>query len=381
MKKLPYLLMFALINSCIELEVSAPSFPSIMSYFSISENTVGLTITLNLVGFCIAALIYGPLSDVYGRRRVMLLGNGILAVGAAMCVFAPSIDVLLVARFVQGFGAATSAVVVSAIIADIYSRPKAARLYGIMNAVFSSIMALAPVLGGFINNIIGWRGNYGVIAGISITAWLLLVLFLPETLKNRASTVAPTTILTSYKKIITSGKFFIASSIPSILYGCYMAFIALSPFIYLNHINMFLYTMHIAMVVFCFAASSLIVGKITKDIGTKRTLIISILVQFIGAVVMCFANTVSVLTTSMSIFAIGFAFIYPIVFAYSMEIFPKAKGTASSVIMSLRYFICAALTFIANYNFNGSILSLAKVLLCCATFITVLGLYSSSNYE
>ena len=184
MNLLPFLLIFALINSCIELEISAPSFPSIMSYFGVAEDIVGLTITTNLIGFCIAASLYGPLSDAFGRRRIMLMGNGILAIGAIGCVIAPSISFLLFARFIQGLGAATSAVVVSAIIADRYKTKEASKLYGLMNAVFTTLMALAPVMGGFINNAIGWRGNYGVVALICGASWFLLMAFLPETIMS-----------------------------------------------------------------------------------------------------------------------------------------------------------------------------------------------------
>ena len=88
---LPFLLIFALINSSIELEISAPSFPNIMQDFQTSESMVGLTITYNLVGFCLASLVYGPLSECFGRRKIMLNGNAILAIGALACVFVTSI--------------------------------------------------------------------------------------------------------------------------------------------------------------------------------------------------------------------------------------------------------------------------------------------------
>ena len=178
---LPFVLVLALLSSCIELEISAPSFPDIMNQLQVSETMVGLTITYNLVGIFIASLIYGPVSEYYGRRRIMLIGNAILAIGAMGCVLTPSIEWLLVSRFIQGFGAATSVVIVSVIISDVYTTDRAAKLYGVMNAVFTIFMALAPVLGGFINASIGWRGNYGIVAVLCAISWLVLFFFLPET--------------------------------------------------------------------------------------------------------------------------------------------------------------------------------------------------------
>ncbi len=376
MNLLPCLLMLALINSCIELEISAPSFPSIMTYFGVSESIVGLTITMNLVGFCVAAIIYGPLSDSYGRRKIMLVGNGILAIGATLCVLAPTMQILLLARFIQWFGAATSAVVVSAIIADRYKTNEASKLYGIMNAVFTSLMALAPVLGGFINSAIGWQGNYGVVAGICIFSWLLLLVFLPETSKQKKK-INIQVILSDYKTLITSPRFIIAAAIPSLLYGCYMAFVAISPFIYMQTmgLSMFAYTMNTALVVTCFAFASFLSSKITTLLGMHETLTSALVMQLTGIILICFSKNSIQLTESMSIFSIGFALIYPMIFARSMEMFPEIKGTTSSVIISLRYLICAGLTFLSSYTFNGSILSLAIILLAASLLIMGLSLF------
>lgn len=376
MNLLPFLLIFALINSCIELEISAPSFPSIMSYFGVAENIVGLTITTNLIGFCIAASIYGPLSDVFGRRRIMLIGNGILTLGAIGCVVTPSIFFLLFTRFIQGLGAATSAVVVSAIIADRYKTKEASKLYGLMNAVFTILMALAPVMGGFINNAIGWRGNYGVIALISGASWFLLMAFLPETIKEKHP-LKFKKISANYKTLLASQTFLCAAIVPSMLYGCYMAFIAISPFIYIEilQLSMIAYTLNTAIVVFSFAIISSIAGKITDFMGTPKTLLMALGLQVMGPLLLCFATDIFSLTFSMSLFSIGFALIYPIVFSRSMEIFPNIKGTASSAIMSLRYMICAGLTAIISFVYNGTIASLAGVLLISAVLTLALSLF------
>lgn len=373
MNRLPYLLMFALLNSCIELEISAPSFPSIMAYFEVNESVVGLTITLNLIGFCIAAIVYGPLSDRFGRRTVMLLGNGVLAIGATLCVIAPTMEVLLIARFIQGVGAATSAVVVSAIIADCYDTEKASRLYGLMNAVFTSFMAIAPVIGGAINASIGWRGNYGVVAGICLVSWVLLLAFLPETLQQ-AKTVKLSKTWTNYKVLIADNQFLSAASIPSLLYACYLSYIAVSPFIYRHTLglSMLVYTLNIAVVIACFAIASLMSGKLISNFPVKRVLHTALGIQSLGSILMCYSQTAVQLTLSMACFAIGFAVIYPIVFARSMELFPDMKGTASSLIMSLRYLICAVLTALTSYSFNGGILSLAMVLLVASALALLL---------
>ena len=95
-------LILSLLACCIELEISVPSFPDIATHFSISENLVQLIVAYNFLGFSIASLFYGLFSDCYGRRKIMIIGNALLLIGAIGCALAPTIYWLLTARFIQG---------------------------------------------------------------------------------------------------------------------------------------------------------------------------------------------------------------------------------------------------------------------------------------
>jgi DHA1 family bicyclomycin/chloramphenicol resistance-like MFS transporter len=370
---LPYLLIIALLNSCIELEISAPSFLDIEAYFNVSSAIVGSTITYNLLGFSLASILYGPLSESYGRRRVMLIGNAVLTIGAIGCVIAPSINWLLASRFIQGIGAATSAVVVSAIVADVYSTRKSAKLYGIMNAIFTSMMAISPILGGLINNIVGWRGNYGVVAIICLISWLLLFFLLPET-KHHKHAYKLTNIIKDYKLLISNRWFLSSALVPNLLYSCYVTFVAIAPFLYVQSfkLNILTYTLHQGIIVAVFAITSLLAGKLVDMLGIKHNICIGLAAIIIGAGFMLFARSPYVLTIFMSIFCIGFAITVLIVFPHSMEIFPDIKGTASSAIICLRYLICSALTGAANFIYNGTATSLTILIALTAIIASFL---------
>lgn len=372
-KFLPALLMLALINSCIELEVSAPGFPDIMHYFQVSETMVSLTITFNLLGFCMAALFYGPLAERYGRRPIMIIGNGILAIGAIGCVLSSNMLWLLISRFFQGIGAATSAVVVSVIIADVYSVRKAARLYGVMNAVFTLLIALAPILGGFINLRVGWRGNYAVVALIATVSWFLLLIYLPETqLKRTKNNVFK--VITDYRRILSHAVFLSAAIIPSLLYACYMTFVAIAPFIYRQFfaLDMLSYIIHQSIIILVSAITSACSGQVTRCLGMKKTVCLGVGLALLGTSTMLVAFNAVMLTITMSIFCLGFALIYPIIFAYSMDIFPSMKGIASSAIMSLRYLLCSVVTGIGSYCYQGKPLHMAIVLFLVVLVIIIL---------
>ena len=124
-----------LISSSIVLEMPAPSFVSMEKFFNVSEVTIGYIVSLSLVGSFFASFLYGPLADFYGRKKILIFGNFIALIGSIGCVFSQSIEALIFSRFVQGFGASCSLVLIPIIISDLYEVNEASKLYKI-NAAF-----------------------------------------------------------------------------------------------------------------------------------------------------------------------------------------------------------------------------------------------------
>lgn len=382
---LPIILILSLISCCIEVEVSIPGFPSMAKYFSVSESAIQLTIAFNLLGFCLASIIYGPLSESFGRRKVMLAGNFIMLIGASACVFAPTIYSLYAARFIQGIGAATSAVVIFVMVSDIYSGEESIKILGLFNAVFTAFMAIAPIIGGFINQAVSWRGNYALIAITTCIAWLTLLLFLPETNKNHKPFQIKL-MIADYCKLLSSKNFLSASIVPSLLYAGYIVFVACSSFLYINTFQMPMieYAMSLAIIIGIFAITSVYASKITKTLGNEMSIVSSLIVVVTGIVIMfitshTLTNKSFLITFSMCLYCFGFAILYPIIFSQSLEIFPEIKGTASSAIMSMRTLLMAALIAFGGFIYNGTATSIALILALNITIIVVLTGYLLIN--
>ena len=99
------LAILSLVACCIEMDISVPGFPDMAHYFGVSDGIIQLTLAYNFFGFCCASFIYGPLSECYGRQKIMVGGNFLLLIGAFGCVYASTISFLLISRFIQGVGA------------------------------------------------------------------------------------------------------------------------------------------------------------------------------------------------------------------------------------------------------------------------------------
>ncbi len=375
---LPLLLILSLVPCCVEVDISVPSFPDMAKYFNVSEGLIQCTLAYNFLGFCLGGLVYGPLSDCYGRRRVMVWGNALLVLGAAGCIFAPSIYLLLATRFIQGIGAATGAVVAFAIATDVYEGEKAVKLIGFMNAVLTALMAIAPVVGGFVNQAVGWRGSYTLVAIICFVAWALLFFMLPET-KKEFDTLSVKKVSKDYGTLLRSTKFWQMSLIPTISCAGYFSFVGCGSFLYMETfgLSVLAYACHQGSVVAAFSVMSLTAGHMIRQFGTMKSIIIGtigIIFSSLGLVMMSLLmpNSPYIMTFFMIIFALGSAITYPIIFPASLELFPEIKGTASSAVMGMRSLVMSFFIGLTAYFYNGQPIVLALVILTCTVLATLL---------
>jgi len=373
---LPFLLILSLIAKFIEMDISVPGFPDIAHYFNVSEGTIQLTIAYNFLGFCIGGLFFGPLSECYGRRRIMIIGNTFLLIGAIGCVFAPSVFWLLVSRFVQGIGVSTS-VVVFAIITDSYKGDKAVKFIGIMNSIMTVIVAIAPVFGSFINEIVGWRGNYVSVAMLCLISWVLLLFLLPETKKDR-NIFSLKKMMKDYKKLLSSSKFMALSLVLSLFSASYMSFVTCGSFLYMGTFGLSrtIYALHQGAIVGCFLLISLFAGKILQKLGAIWCIISSTSVIIIGSLLLVIFSIVMpnfsyLITLSMIIFVIGCAICQGMVFNSALNVLPEVKGTASSAVSFVRAFIMAIFTGLTGYVYNGQAISIA-ILVLSATVLKLI---------
>ncbi|KSB91274.1 MFS transporter [Caulobacter vibrioides] len=152
------------------------SFPAIGKTLNAGPEQVQLTLATFFAGMAIGQFLYGPASDRLGRRAPILLGVVIYTVASLTCALAPSIDVLLGARFVQALGGCAGAVVARAVVRDRFDHAETARVLSLMTLIMGLAPVLAPQLGGVIFALAGWRAVFAVMAlfGLAIGLWVLL---------------------------------------------------------------------------------------------------------------------------------------------------------------------------------------------------------------
>lgn len=168
-------------NGILAATMYLPSLPAISEALAVPVDMLPLTLTVYFVTFAGGQLVYGPLSDRYGRRPLLLGGLVIMVLGSVACALADSLSALLWARAVQGLGAASAMATGRAIVNDVYDRQQAARATSVISASLALAPIIAPVLGGLVEHYLDWRINFWINGGITLAVLLILVRRLPET--------------------------------------------------------------------------------------------------------------------------------------------------------------------------------------------------------
>lgn len=164
------------------IDLYLPALPAIANGLTASQEAVQLSITVFLAGFGLGMLLYGPVSDRYGRRAVMLSGIALFVVASLACMLANDVTRLISARFVQAIGGGAASVLARAVARDVYPPVEAIRKLSLMAMVTAIAPLLAPLLGSVLLIWFGWRGTFGALLLWGVVSFAVVWLWLPETL-------------------------------------------------------------------------------------------------------------------------------------------------------------------------------------------------------
>lgn len=275
------------------------ALPSIANYFEVEGNIAQLTISLNLVGVAISGLVYGPLSDYYGRRLIMLIGMAIFTLASILCCIADNIMFLILIRFIQGAGAGVAGVVGYAAIRDMYSGSEYSRVISKLNMVVALSPGIAPVVGSYIiSHGYSWKFLFLIISIAAIVMLIFIYLKLQETLTvNKSKTSI--NIFKQYISIFKNYRFLGFSAIHGLTFMWLWAYIANYPFIFESMgVEAQYFGYLISIIVIFYIIGTLINRRYVLKIGVSKMLIIGLVLPIISdglLVYFYFINKLSVL--------------------------------------------------------------------------------------
>ncbi len=315
------------------------SMPDIGRSLSASPAAVQLTLSIYLVGYAVGQLVYGPLSDRFGRRPVLLVALAGYCVASLACALAPTIELLLLARGLQALGSSGSIVIARAVVRDLYEGARAGRELALMGAIFSLAPVIAPAVGGLLQSGFGWRSNFVVLTLIGVSASLAVFVMLPETLRARsAEPPSVRAIIAGYREILGHRAFLAYLGLLSISFGGVFAWISASPFVLqeLYGLTPFWFGFAFAAASAGFLTGSILATRLGMRLGIDRTIGVGaacVAVGGLGSVAaVAFSPSAVPLLIAISLYACGMGLLQPQTIAGALMPFPHKAGAASSLV-------------------------------------------------
>ncbi len=357
-----------------------PSMPAIASDFSVDTGRVTLTLTLFLAAFAIAQLVYGPISDRYGRRRA-LLGGIVLYIGASiLCATATGIAWLTLARFLQALGACSGPVLGRAMVRDIYGRDQAAKVMAYVAMAFAISPALTPLIGGILQVTFGWRSNF-----VALT--LFGAVMLAAVWHKIGETHAPAEPIGVVGMIRTYGLLLRDRSVmgniacASLVFAGLMSFTASAPFLFIERLSFSPDTFGALAVfnVLGMVAGNFAVSRLTHRLGHARMIAYGVSISLVSAAVMAgiALNDVmnaTVIIAPMAFYLFGMGLVFPNAMAGALSSHPRAAGSASALIGFCQMAAAAVASRISGLLPHDTQIPMALVILACglAAFLSYL---------
>lgn len=321
-----------------------PSLPSMEATFGVDAAAVQLTLSAFLAGFAVTQLIYGPLSDRYGRRPMLLLGIALFTLASIGCALAGSIEWLIVWRFLQALGACAGVVLGRAIARDLFEGAQAAKAFSMMAMTLGLTPAVAPILGGYLQNWLGWQANFVAMATAGLLLGLCVLLFLAESNSHRnpsATRIGP--MLGNFAILIRHSRYRGYVLCVAFSYGGMFAFISGSSFTLSRvfGVGETVFGYCFAFIVFGYLAGGAVGAKLTTRLGVDRMLGLGALSCAGGGLLLAalqsyaWANNLIwhwlTLIGPMMLYTFGLGLTMPQSQAGALQPFPKMAGSAASL--------------------------------------------------
>ena len=235
-RRLLYLLGALAALGPLSVDMYLPSLPEMAHTFGVPEALAQMTLTTFLIGFSVGMLVYGPLSDAYGRRPILLTGVVLYAIASLCCVLAPTVLSLAGLRFIQALGAGAASVLARAIVRDANPPSQAAKVLSFLQIVTSIGPLMAPLIGGQLLLLGGWRAVFGLLTCYGAVCAVLVMYRVPETwpIERRAPSALRNSFR-AYGRLLTDTTALGHLICGGMSYASMFAYIAGTPFVYIDY--------------------------------------------------------------------------------------------------------------------------------------------------
>ena len=352
------------------MQILIPSLPALAVTLAVSYGTIQLTLTLFLVGVAVAQLFYGPLSDRYGRRPLLIIGLVIYLLGCVAAALAPSAFWLIAARVLQAVGGCAGLVLGRAMIRDSYPREKAASVMGLVSTAMAVAPMLSPLLGSLLAEVFGWRASMVLCLLVGIPLLVAVRARLPETLAEPQPLPGLAGMLGAYATLLRLPVFRAYVGLTAFSTAVFFAFAVGGPLVVIEGMGKSptFYAVAMMFIAASWSTGTFTASRLSQRLGVARMLRLGTLVTTAGGVAAVLVQwllplSVPLFFFPMAVVALGNGMTQPNAIAAAVSVRPQLAGTASGLVGSSQMACGALMTIACGFTETGNGLATAVLML------------------
>lgn len=344
-----------------------PALPEMGGYFSVSQSLVSLTLTVFFFVFAVSIVVFGPLSDKYGRKPILVFGAALFSAASLVCALSGDIYTLIAGRFFQAVGSGAVITVATALIKDCFYGRVMTRILAITQALAVIAPMAAPIIGGLLLQFTTWRGAFYLLTALGIVNLVLSLLF-TETLARESRFQGR--VAGSLMLLWEQGKqkrFMLALVMFSLLAAPYMAYLSVSSFVYIEtfHLSAQQYSYFFAANSFAAVIGPACYLRMKQTMSNSRILFWSLAVALASGLLVMFAGPLGAFCFLLSF--LPFTVIESVIRPFSMDILlneaRENAGTASSMINFVHTLFGSVGMMLGTLPWENFVVGLALIML------------------
>lgn len=355
------------------LQILLPSLPGLAVRFAVPPGTAQLALTVYLVGVAVGQLLYGPLSDRFGRRPFALAGLALFLLASTGAAAAGSIGWLIAGRMLQAVGACSGMVLARAMIRDCYPRDRAASVMAYVFMGMTVAPMIAPAIGGLIDQALGWRAIFALTAVVGAVLLAAVAARLPETLAAPQRLPGIAGFLRANLALVRRPAFAVFAGSFATSSGVFFAFLAGAPFVVVNGLGLPPTAYGVAFIVIslAYAGGNFVTARLAQRFGVARLLLAGTAVTFLGAAlslasVLVLPLSLAVVFGPAMLMALGNGVAQANAMAGAVSVRPKLAGTASGLSGAIQMAFGAVMTVLVGMTETGTGVATAACMLASA---------------
>jgi DHA1 family bicyclomycin/chloramphenicol resistance-like MFS transporter len=344
------------------MDIYLVSMPTMTGALGATVEQVQLTLSVYMYGWGIGQLVVGSASDRWGRRPVLLAGLAVAVLAATACALARDVHTLIAARFVQALGMAAVFSVPRAVVRDLFSAERAARVLSLMGIILSIAPIVAPLIGSHLHVWLGWQANFALVAIYGAAALAFSAARLPETIRSaNPGALAPRAMLSNFATLMRSRQYVGYVLVAALASSGLFAFLAGGSFVFVS-------VMGAGEREFGMLFGSVMTGNIVGAVLASRTVMrhgINALLRVSTAVMLAAGAALAALAWAginhpaavvvpMFVFMAAFTATIPQATAGALTPFPRIAGAAASLLSFCQFTVASTWALAVGFAYDGT---------------------------